>query len=258
MPPPTRASRLVRRVGALAILGLVTSACQLRLATDIDVRADGSGTLELAVATDQELRSVLDAGGVDLRTGLDEVATAAPSWDVESSEPDDGGLELRFRTSFDDPDELSRLVEELRAGLDDEDGELLRDVVLTVDEEGAVEITGVAGVVLPATTGAVGPEVAFDGDDLRGLLAERGDELVRADLRITLPASPSATDADAVDGRELTWQLPIGEMRAFSARSRPPSQPAALVLAAVAVVSAILAAGLVLWLRRRRRSRVAP
>lgn len=254
MPSSSRA-RLVRHALSLALVALAVAGCQLRLATDIVVGAEGAGELELAAAADQELVDLMAAAGVDLRAGLEDVVTAAPDWEVEDV-PTDDGIELRFRTRFDDPAELTTLVEELHAGLDEEDGALLRDVRLTVAEDGAVAISGQAGVILPTTTGVEGPDVVFDGDDLRRLLEERGDELIRADLRVTLPALPVAHDADEVDGRNLTWSLPVGEMRAFEARSEvPPPDPTPFVAAGVFVLAALLAAASVIALRRRGRRR---
>lgn len=243
------------RALALALVAVALAGCRLRLATDVVVEAEGAGELELAAAADQELVDLMAQAGVDLRAGLEEVVAAAPEWDVEDV-PTDDGIELRFRTRFEDPAELTRLVEELHAGLDEEDGALLRDVRLSVAEDGAVDISGFAGVILPATTGVEGPDVVFDGDDLRRLLEERGDELVRADLRVTLPALPVSHDADEVDGRDLTWSLPIGEMRPFEARSEvPPPDPTPYVAAGVFVLAALLAAASVIVLRRRGRRR---
>jgi hypothetical protein len=237
----------------LALLTLLASGCRLRLATDVVVEAEGSGELVLAAAADQELVDLLLEAGVDLRTGLADLAESAPEWEVEDVATDDG-IELRFRTRFDEPSELGQLVDELHAGLEEQDGALLRDVVLEVAEDGTVRIGGEAGVRLPETAGVVGPDVGFDSDDLQQLLEERGDELVRADLRVTLPALPAEHDADEVDGRNLTWHLPVGEMRTFSAVSEvPPPDPTPLLAAGAFVLALALAAGTILLVRRRGR-----
>lgn len=240
---------------AATALALLTSACRLSLATDIDVASDGSGTFVFAVAVDEELDTLLDDAGVDLTLGLAEAERAAPGWEVEDRDVEDG-RELTFRTSFDDPAELTALVEELHAGLGEGDPAVLRDVSLQVDEEGAVEFHADAGLELPTTTGAEGDGVVFDGDDLAALIEREGGRAARYDLRLELPGPPRTHDADARDGRVLTWTLPVGEMRAVSATSDPANGRTWVLVGATFLVSAA-AAALVVALSRRRGSRLA-
>lgn len=242
-------------------LCLLASACQLRLATDLTLDADGGGTIELVVALDAELAELLDDAGVDLRRGLSETAGAAPEWEIEEREIEEG-MELRFRSRFEDPDQLQRLVDDLHAGLDAQDGRLLRSLDVRLAPDGAVLVEGSAGLLLPETTGAEGFGVDVDGDELRRLLDERGDEFVRYDLRVTLPADPVESDADVVEGRTLLWELPVGETRFVSARSEAPSDRTWLVVAAVAGGAFLVSALTVVGVRRRgagrRSDRIRP
>lgn len=255
--PRSTPSRTAARALLAGLLALALSACQLRIGADIEVRSGGDGTFELLTAADGELVTMLAEAGVDLRTGLEEAVAAAPAWEVEATETDDGGLELAFSTTFDDPTELEGLVEELHAGLDEEDGALLRDLTVDVADDGAVSFAADAGVLLPTSTGVEGEDVAFDADDLEALIAERGDELVRADLRLTLPGPPVSHDADEVDGRNLVWRLPVGEMRPVSARSDAPEDRTLPVAIAVAAGALVIAALVVALVRRRGARRGA-
>lgn len=238
------------RLPIVALLALLTSACQLSLATDIGVEADGSGSLELAVAVDEELAQLLDDAGADLTLGLDDAEAAAPDWEVEEVE-DVAGRELRFRATFDEPAELAALVDELHADLGPEDPAILRDVELEVDAEGRVDFAAEAGLALPTTTGATGDGVTFDAEDLTALIEREGGRVARYDLRLELPGRPRAHDADAREGRTLTWSLPVGEMRSVRATSEPPADRTWLLVGASFLVSGVAALLAVVALRRR-------
>ena len=252
MPPRPPAARVVRVVLVLA-LAVLASACQLRLATDIDVHRDGSGHLELRVVMDQELTSRLTDAGIDPTLGLDDAASGAPDWTVDTSRPDDG-LAVTFGTDFATPDELSRRVEELQSSLDDQDASLLRDVLLQVDDDGSARFRARAGLLLPTSPGVAGDGVTFDGEDLRQLLTADGQSLVRDDLRLTLPGQASSSSADERDGRTLTWHLPVGEQATISADGAVPSRWPWLP-STVAFAATLLAGALVVWWLRRRRAR---
>lgn len=243
---------LIRRIVSLLLLSLLAAACQLRIGADVTVAADGSGTLELLVAMDAELAELLDDAGVDLQAGFAEAAAAAPSWELEHDDTAEG-REFRFATPFEDPAELTRLVEDLHAALDPEDGRLLRSVELHQTSDGAIVFEAVAGLVPPSTVGATGSEVDIDGEDLRRLLEERGHELARYDLRVTLPADPVSSDADEVDGRTLVWHLPVGDERLVAARSAVPRDDTLLLIGGAALGAFLIAALTVLMIRRRRR-----
>ncbi len=254
-PSATGRARRRRAVHLLGLLlvALLASACQLRLATDVDVHRDGSGHLELRVAVDQELRAQLTDAGFDPTLGLDDAAAAAPDWTVETTE-EDGGLTVSFGADFATPDDLSRLVADLQSSLGDEDAALLRDVSLQVDDDGSARFRARAGLLLPTSPGVQGDGITFDGEDLRALLATDGQRLVRDDLRLTLPGDASSATADETRGRTLVWHLPIGEQASISATGAPPSAwpwlPAAATFA-----GALLLGVLVVWLLRRRRAR---
>lgn len=241
-----------RSILSVLLLAVLASGCQLSLATDIGIAADGSGTLEVAVAVDDELGRLLDDAGVDLSLGLAEADAVATDWELEELDRD-GGREVRLRTTFSEPAELAARIEELHAGLDEADPALMSDVELRVDEQGRATFAADAGLRLPTTTGATGDGVTFDVEDLEELLRREGGAAARYDLRLTLPGRPTAHDADARSGRTLTWTLPIGQMRAVRAASEPPADRTWLLLAATFLVSAATATVLVTASRRRGR-----
>lgn len=238
----------------LVLIALLASACQVRLATDIAVGQDGSGTFEFAVSIDEELAQDLRDAGVEPLEGLENVRGS--TWEVVREEPSDGGVGVRMRARFDGPEELNTLADDLHAELDQDDLRVHDGLRLERREDGSVALSGRVGLRLPAAPGAEGAGVAFDAEDLQRLLEERGEEFVRYDVRVTLPAEPVEHDADEVDGHSLIWQAPVvqtvDEMREISAVSAAPGLSVVLIAAAVAMVAAVVAALGVLWWRRRR------
>lgn len=235
----------------VALLALAAGACQLTLAADVGVEADGSGRLEIAFRLDRELADRLADSGVDVTRGIEEADGGARAWEVSDTD-EASGREVRLVTQFDDPAQLGERVDDLHAGLGDEDGAILRDVELAVDQQGAARFRARAGLVLPTAAGAEGDGVAFDADDLAALVERDGARIVRYDLRLTLPGPPVEHDADAVDGRILTWQLPVGRMRTVEVLAGPPRDLTLPVSLAAFGASATLTALVVLTVGRRR------
>lgn len=239
----------------LLTLVALLPACQLRLAADVRVEDTGAGTFEVAVGLDRELTELLDDAGVDLLAGLQEIRERRPSWTIETAEEDgDGGMVVRLRADFSDPEELSRLVAELHEGLDEEDPRILDGVRLVAQDGGGFAFTAEAGFIPPSSPGARGEGLAFDEEDLDRLLSERGDEFVRYDLRVTLPGEIVEHNADEVDGTSLVWRAPIGEFEQVRAVSEPADDTAFEEIATVGALAAILAAATTVLVRRRRRA----
>ncbi len=237
---------------ALTGLVLVLSGCQLRVATDVVVDADGSGRVTMRILVDDELRDALTAAEVDLEAGLEEAAEGA-SWRAKAVSDDDGaGVELT--TSFADPAELTARVEALTSGLSVDDGALLRDVVLERSEDGGYVFRASAGIDPPAIVGSVptdpDAEVRFDGDDLATLLASSDGELARADLRVTFPTVPVAPDG-TVETTSVVWELPVDGLREVSATAPPVPVAMRTALSIAAAVAGLLIGGFSVRARRR-------
>jgi len=241
---------------AVALVALALAGCQLRVATDIVVEVDGSGTASMRIVVDEELAETLAEAEVDLQQGLDDAAAGA-DWEARPLEGADGtGVELR--TSFATPEELGERVAELSAALTEDDGALLRDVELRRTEDGGYAFSASAGIDPPRIVGSLpldeGSEgaVRFDGDDLAAALEEGGEELARADLRVTFPTVPVAEGA-TVETTAATWNLPNHELATVSATAPPlPVDRTFVLLAAAGVGAALLAAFAVRLVRRRR------
>lgn len=241
----------------LALACMALSACQLSLAADVAVDRDGSGTVSVVVALDEELATLLEDAGANPLEGLQDAEALAPEWSVQVDEQ--GGLQVTLSAEFGAPGEFERLLAGLHDAVDPADGALFRGMRLAVDEDGAVDFSGQVGLVLPEAPGAEGAGVRFDADDLDRLLRERGDELVRYELRLTLPGPPDRHDADDVSGRTLTWRAPVGDLRQVSASSPAPSSaplPAAIAVLVVSVAAG--ATGVVVVRRRGGRPRESP
>jgi hypothetical protein len=249
LPAPAmhrRARRVAVLLGALAVLA---SACQVRVGTEVAVGRDGDGRLAVTIALDEELLASLDADDLDPFAGLDELPEP---WSVDRR-AEDGGEALTFTAPFADPAGLAQRVADLQDGLDDDDPVLLDGVELAVAGDGSATFDGLAGFRPPSSTGFDGDGViAFDGDALEALLEDRGDEVMRVDLRVTLPGPIVDTNADEVDGATATWQLPTTELVEVRAVGDPPVDRTWWVVAGAAVLG--LALGVVVTGLRRRRS----
>ena len=245
---PTLGHRL-RSAAVLALAALLASACNLALGVDITIGADGSGRLEVAFRLDEELTSSLEADGFDPTFGIDALEEAGGDWSVDVDRGN--ALTVRVSAPFADQADLDRRVAELNAGIDvAEDGSVLDELRVEVLADERVRVTGTATLVIPASTGATGDGVVFDGEDLRALLEESGDDLFLAELRVRMPGPVAMSDADVVDGNLAVWRLPLDQTRHFSAEATPADDRTLLLVAAVGLVA--LAAGTLVGMRRRR------
>lgn len=231
----------------LVAVAVLAAGCQVRLGTDVTVAADGSGRLALTAALDQELAASLAADGFDPFGMLEDLPEG---WDVERSQPD-GGQAVTVATDFAGPEALADRVAQLQDGLDREDPLLLEEVDLEVGEDGSASFTARAGLRPPGSTGLEGAGVRFDGEDLAVLLSERGDEVVRVDLRVSLPGAVVDGNADVVDGATATWNLPVTELVEVRAASEPPVDRTWWIVGAAALVGLAVGWAVRGLLRRR-------
>lgn len=238
----------------LALLLVLLAGCQLRVATDVLVERDGGGQVELTLVVDDELRDLLREAGEDPAAGLGSGAQGA-AWTVEVvEEPDATGV--RLSTSFAEPAGLGDAVDALLSGLEPDDGAVLRDVRLSRDAEGGYRLALRAGIEPPAVVGTAPEDPSaprFDGDDLARLLAERGAEVARADLRVTFPTSPTVeVGSGTIEGTTVTVALPNDRLAEVVVTAPPPSGLPLRETAAAAAVAAGLGLVVVTLLRRRR------
>lgn len=230
-------------VGVLAVL---LAGCQVSVAGDVTVSEDGSGRLQLLVAVDEELSASLAEDDIDPFAGLEELPDG---WQVER----DGERAVTVSADFASPEGLAQRVQQLQGGLDGEDPMVLDHLDLTVEDDGAARLEGWAGFRPPSSTGLRGAGVSFDGDDLRALLEERGDEVLRVDLRVAMPGRVVDSNADEVDGSLATWHLPVTELAQVRVASEPPSLLQQWLPVAVGALVGLAVGVLVVRLVRSRR-----
>jgi hypothetical protein len=245
---------LVRRLLLLGLAAVLLAGCELSLALDLDIERGGAGRATVTVALDDELERILDDAGVDVLAGLDAIAERDPAWDAAVDRPEEGGLTVRFDAAFEDTAELRDLLDGFHGELDpDHDPRIFEDLRVESRPGGGVALEGRVGLLPPSTPGARGEGVGFDEEALEELVAERGDEFVRYDVRVTLPTDPAEHDADEVDGASLVWHAPVGELRPIAAVSERPPPPTWVVATLVALGAAVVV-GLVaaVWRRRTR------
>lgn len=238
----------------LVLLLVVLAGCQLRVATDVLVERDGGGRVELTLVVDDQLRDLLREAGEDPAGAVGPAAEGA-AWTVEAvEEPDATGV--RLAADFDEPADLGDAVDALLAGLEPDDGAVLRDVELSRDPDGGYRLELLAGIEPPAVVGTApeDPSVPrFDGDDLARLLAERGDEVARADLRVTFPTTPTVeVGSGTVEGSTVTVELPNDRLEQVVVVAPAPSGLPLREAAAAAAVAAGLGLLVAVLLRRRR------
>ncbi len=240
-----------RTAAVLAGVTLAVSGCRLDVVAEAAFDVTGGGELLVAVRIDGATLRELDALGVD--PGLVAAAELDPAlgWRTSREVDADGGLLLAHRLAFDDGPELAAALRALDDGLAADDPALRIDLDVTTALGGAVELDGTAGLSPPGTVGRVedgvpvGPSVAE--------LAALTQEAVRPVLRVRVPGAVLAHDGDRVDGRTVTWALPVGGVRPVSLTSSPAAWWRGLPWAAV--VAAAVGAGI--WWSRRRRGAAA-
>lgn len=232
---------------------LLLSGCRLDLATTAELERDGSGVLALAITLDDALLTELDELAIDPTLEVTALAAELPEWDLDRTVDDDDAITLTLTREFVDASDMGPALRELSDGLADDDPALLFDVDLAVAEDGSAELDGEVALRPPATAGAEldGEVLGPSADELAALTAE----VVHPRFDVWLPGPIEAHDADRVDGRTLSWEIPVDAARAVSATSAAPGiheQPWVWVAVAAAFALA-LAAWLIVRRRRVRR-----
>lgn len=241
------------RAALLALAVVLLAACELSVALDVEVDRSGAGTVDLRVALDDDLLTILEDAGVDPLRDLDAVTARDGPWHVTTEEPQDGGLAVHLAAAFDDPAGFEALLRDLHRGLDEHDPRISERLRIDLRDGGAVAFEGRVGLIPPTSPGARGEGVGFGEEALAELIEQRGDEFARYDVRVRLPAAPAEHDGDAVEETSVTWQAPIGALRDVAAVSRRPGPPRALIIAGVGLVGFAAAFLVGVAVRRRRR-----
>lgn len=235
-------------VAVVALLATLLAGCELAVTSELDVERDGSGTVGVVFDLDPAMLAELDAAGIDPTAELAAAVVATDGWQLQR-ESVDGGLRVTATHRADDTEAMTAALRELSAGLGPDDPAVEVDLDLAVDAEGAAQLDGEAQLRAPAGPGVMGDPDLPDAAAMAALTGEH----VTAQLTVTLPGRADSHDADQVDGRTLTWQLPVDEPVTVTARASAPSRWTSdlrLILGAAIVL--LLAGGGSAWVWRRR------
>jgi hypothetical protein len=240
--------RRLRLTCLLFVVVLAAAACQVRTNVTVDVAADGSGTVEVAVGLDADaLARVPDVDGNGVHDGADLAGMVraddltAAGWAVsapsEQSEGGDGLTWLRVSRSFGTPEEAEVILTELTGPSGP-----LRDLQVTrSDSYGRTELTFTGTADLSGgleAFGDAGLATALEGEPL-------GEDAAAIEARIGQPLA----DAFAVEitarlaGDETTWAPRLGDppLAMDAQRTRYDVPVVALSVVALAALVALVA-----------------
>jgi LPXTG-motif cell wall-anchored protein len=235
----------------LALVSLAAAGCRLDLTAGAELAGNGTGTATLTIRMDDALLTELDDLAIDPTIEITRAAGEAEGWTLERTVDDDQAITLLLVAEVSDPTEIGEVFRDLTRGLSEEDPGLFIDIEVAMTADGAATVDGAVSFRAPRTAGVVVDDEPFgpDADALQALTTE----VVVPRLELTLPGTVVGHDGDGLDGRTVTWEVPIDEERSVSAASESPSiyqEP--WIWIAIAGVLSMLGA-LVLWLLRRRR-----
>jgi len=227
------------RLAAVLLLVLSLSACKMRTVLGVEVVVDGSGTLAVTMALDEEFRSFIEENSDepidwsdpasfqenDLDTGFSSLADDAEVTPYSA----DGFEGFTMSVGFGSLDELAELV--------NADSEEAFPFVITSPSPGRFELNTVGDFLAP--------------EEEMGEIPSEFLEMFDIQVHVKLPGKVTSHNADEVasDGT-LIWHVALNDT--------PDEYPAAVaevssgvtVVVALAVLAAA-AAALAVWLRRR-------
>jgi len=197
----------------------------------------------------------LEALALDPTAELGAAVATAPGWALDRSPGDEGGVDIRLTREQAAVELVTAELRGLADGLAARDPALLLDLEAAIGDDGRLVLAGSGGVRPPSTAGALrdGQPVGPAEDELAALIADAID----ASLVVTAPGRVVTSDADAVDGPVLRWDLPVGATRDIAAVTEPVPAVGWWVTAGTAAVVLVVLMGVLGAARRlgRRRRR---
>ncbi|MGI9604974.1 MAG: HAD family hydrolase [Acidimicrobiales bacterium] len=255
-----------RRLLFVVFIALVASACQVDAVVDVDVRDDGSGSVTLTAAFDEEIV----AAAPELRDGLRTDDLREAGWTIEGPrEAESGGaVVITASKEFVSPEHLPGVLDELAGP-----SGLFRD--FRVDRARSFARTTYT------VTGRIDPSVSLEtfGDDaIAGLLDEPlGMSLAELEAAAGRPLSetvsltfsvslPDTAEADgaSVEGNTATWMVQptdplVTDIEVTSSvEDQLPRIWAAVALVALALLATLLVFRVLARLGGRRSQRSDP
>ena len=247
-----------------ALLILLTGACKVRTNIAIDVKENGSGTVTVEVGLDED--AVKKAPNLEQSLRTSDLTTHG--WTVTGPvKEDDGFTYVRASKPFANPDEAVKIFTELSGP-----GGPFRDFTLTRSRSFAHTKFHFAGTI----DFAKGLESFSDsqlaqeldgkpiGDDIKAIeqrINDSLDNVFQFQVRVRMPGGvTSNAPTQAING--AVWQPRLSEsgpvrLEASSESTRWPSIFGSIAVG-VAVVGLVVVLPVLLVVRRRRRSVIAP
>ncbi len=275
--PPRATSRRPRPALAIssalvivALAGLVfLTGCNVQAGVDTNVNADGSGTVGIRLAADQELQDALsgladglggeagailgilgDLGGLSgaLPTSADDlfnliVGQIPGDWTAERGTDSSGARWLSLTRSFSSPEELQQILS----------GSFLSTVIAT-DQFSLTQDEGFFTTKTRFSALADAGSVTSRAQSAAGFTRSVLGEVLTVENRVTLPGTIKDNNADEVRGNTLVWDVGTSGSREIYAESTVYSWGA---IAGTAIAGVVIIAGItvaaILIVRRRRR-----
>jgi len=244
-------------VGAVVALALFATGCHVTLATGIDLRADGSGTIHAGAGFDDE--AVAEIGDLGAALRADDLRAAG--WEVVGPAKEDDGLTwVRASKGFEDPDEAAVVAAQL-SGPDGpfRDFRVTRTRSLlrtTTSFAGVVDLTnGLAGLSDADLQAALGDfDLGLDVDGLRRRFGDSLGDRVRVEVSAKLPGKVAAATATVDHGRAVWTPAPGDRVELVATGDLRRLAPLVYgTLALVAVTAGLAVVGLRTRVRRRKR-----
>lgn len=232
----------------VALLALIATACQVDAVIDVDVAEDGSGTVTVTMAFDEE---IVEAAP-ELLDGLRTEDLDAAGWTLEGPRRADSGESVIVSATkpFFAPEDLQGVLDEI-AGPDT----LFSDFRVERSRSFARTTYDVTGQIDPridlttfgddGITGLVGNPLGLSLAELEAAANRPLEETVNLEFTIALPDTVTASGAE-VDGQVASWQLsprdPLSTdiVVAASIEDRLPRIWAAVALVALALLATLL------------------
>lgn len=224
------------------------SACQVDAVVDVVVTEDGSGTVTLTTAFDEEIVEMVPELAEDLRTS----DLVAAGWTVDGPRRAETGNSVVVSASkpFASPNDLGGVLDEIAGA-----GSLFSDFRVERTRSFARTTYEVTGKIDPrislttfgdeSITGLVGAPLGMSLADLQAAAGRPLEETVSLDFTITLPDTVQANTSE-VDGQIARWQLSPRDPLATdievtsSIEDRLPRIWAAVALVALALLATLL------------------
>lgn len=213
-----RSTRIMKSLLLLAVMS-VLSGCTFVL--DTDLGSDGSGTVTIGFSMPRAealmLESMSDVSPEDICREANFGATAET--DIVPVYADEDGVVSCFAIQpFDNVQDLARIYENYGAQVETLGKQSRRFVFDAVLDLSDVSLNNL---------GLLG-DVEMDGE---------------IEWRLTMPGTPTESNADEVDGSTFIWRIPLGERTSMHAVSNTGGIPQAVLIVASSSLSALVLIG---------------